>query len=584
MRIPKALFILFLILLSGLAEGIGISALVPVLSSLTGEFSEGGLPIPFSFIPDTLMLMGITPSFGIMLLITLSVMLLSFLLVHIQERAIFTARYKYLQNIRDHANFSIFSSSWEHLSGQTSGSISNVIIHESDRGAESLLALMTMIAIFVQLLVYGIFALLLSWQMFTIALLTMLVAVITSKRLISRVRSIGKESVDANNLYSRQFVEFIRGAKLLKATGVSVDAINALEKSNSTSCTASTKIVLSSSIMKFELQSIISVAMVGILYFAVEVIDVQVSVLLVFMFIVIRLAPKVTSLQGQYHSYTSHRPSLDIFDKMISDAELKTEMVSSKEKSFDGIKSELKIESVSYRYPNEETYALNNVSFEVKANGFVALVGKSGSGKSTALDLLMGLIKPSTGKILIDGTDLNSINLNSFRNKIGFVSQDSIFFVGSIRENLCFGLGATECNEAYIWDCLKTAQIDTYVKNLQDGLETEIGESGVKLSGGQRQRLSIARALIRRPELLILDEATSALDSESELQFQKAMQAVAQNYTVVVVAHRLSTIKNASKIYVLEDGCVIQEGSYDYLREKEGVFSNLVNAQKLSVN
>jgi len=579
-RIPNALVILFLILLTGLAEGVGISALVPVLSSLTGEFSEGQLPAPFNFLPDAMLMIGITPSFGVMLLFTLAVMLLSYLMVHLQERALFAARFKYLQQIRERANKAVFSSYWEYLAKQTSGSISNVIIHESDRGAEGLLALMMMLAIAVQLLVYGIFALMLSWQMFLIAFFTLVITFFTSKRLINRVRSIGKESVDANNLYSRQFVEFVRGAKLLKATGIAKNAMKSLEGSNSNSCNASRKITISSSVMKFEIQMIISIAMVGILYLAVEVIDVPVSVLLVFMFIVMRLAPKVSSLQGQYHSYTSHRPSLDIFDKMILDAESAAEIPPENEQYFNGIKNEISFERVSYRYPNEENDALNNISLVVKAHDFVALVGKSGSGKSTALDLLMGLTQPSKGRVLIDGIDLQEINKNSFRSKIGFVSQDSIFFVGSIRENICFGLD-DKINESFIWDCLKTAQIDSYVKNLQEGLGTQVGESGVKLSGGQRQRLSIARALIRKPELLILDEATSALDSESELQFQKAIQAVAKNYTIVVVAHRLSTIRKASKIYVLEDGCVIQEGSYSTLKDQPGMFSTLVSAQAL---
>jgi ABC-type multidrug transport system fused ATPase/permease subunit len=577
-RIPRAPLMMLLILIAGLAEGIGISALVPVLSTLTGDFSQGQLPVPFNFLPDTMMLLGIPLNFGTMLFITLMIMLLAYLLIHIQERTLYNARYECLEDMRNRANKAIFSSQWKYLSGQTSGNVSHTIINETDRGAESLLALMMMFAMSVQLLIYGVFAFMLSWKMFLIAFATLIFALLISKRLIDKVRLTGKQSVDANNLYSRQFVEFIRGAKLLKATNISKKAVRELINSNFNSCNASRKIVTSSSIMKFEIQVILSIAMVAILYISVAILKIPVSVLLVFMFIIMRLAPKVSTLQGQYHSYMSHRPSLDIYDNMVFEAESMAELNTSNNNIFSELNHKLELDDVSYRYSNSKAYALKNLSLTINAFDFVALVGKSGSGKSTALDLIMGLINPSGGQVLIDGNNLQNINKDSYRGKIGFVSQDSIFFVGSIRDNLCFGLEG-DCDETHIWECLKISQIDDYIRRLPENLNTQVGEAGLNLSGGQRQRLAIARALIRRPSLLILDEATSALDSESEACFQQAIQSVADNYTIVVVAHRLSTITNATKIYVFDEGKVIQSGDYVKLAKAPGLFSNLIKAQ-----
>ena len=243
---------------------------------------------------------------------------------------------------------------------------------------------------------------------------------------------------------------------------------------------------------------------------------------------------------------------------------------------FDGLSQGIVLSGVSYRYPEADSNAIKDLSLSIGSRDFVALVGKSGSGKSTALDLIMGLIDSHDGTLLLDGVPLNDYDRRSYRQKIGFVSQDSVFFTGTVRENLCLD---DSCDEQVIWSSLGVAQIDGFVRQLPEGLDTAVGESGVKLSGGQRQRLAIARALIRQPSLLVLDEATSALDSESETRFQHAIESVAQEYTVVVVAHRLATVRKADCIYVMEEGRIVQSGNYASLRQTDGVFSDLVKAQ-----
>jgi ABC-type multidrug transport system fused ATPase/permease subunit len=270
-------------------------------------------------------------------------------------------------------------------------------------------------------------------------------------------------------------------------------------------------------------------------------------------------------------------------DEIIRESENKAENIQKHGQKFTDIHHELRLENVTYSYNDGESEALKGLSLVIGSREYVAIIGKSGCGKSTTLDILIGLIKPASGKVTIDGIDLNEIDRSTYLQKIGFVSQESIFFIGTIRENICIGLGDS-CDEMYLWECLKMAQIDEFVRSLPNTIETEIGEAGVKLSGGQKQRLAIARALMRRPALLILDEATSALDSDSEVRFQMAIQAVAHNYTIVVVAHRLSTIRNAQRIYVLDGGKLVQQGDYDSLTARRGIFLELVDAQALGVN
>ena len=328
--------------------------------------------------------------------------------------------------------------------------------------------------------------------------------------------------------------------------------------------------------MKLQLQAIVGSAMVLILFIAVTILKLNVAVLLVFLYIIIRLAPKFTTVQGLYFSYRAHFPSLAIVDKVIYEASSNVEKEFNGCELFKSVKDKIILTNVDYKYPKGDSNVLKNISLEINSNEFVAFVGRTGCGKSTLLDIIMGLIHPTRGNVIIDEKKVTEYDIESYRNSIGFVPQEAIFFDGTIRDNLCFGV---ETNDENVWECLSLAQIRDFVESLNAGLETQIGEAGARLSGGQRQRLAIARALIRSPSLLILDEATSAMDSESEKNFQDTLEKISNQYTLIVVAHRLSTIKKADKIFVMDQGSIVQKGSFDDLNAKSGVFSNLVSVQ-----
>ena len=207
-----------------------------------------------------------------------------------------------------------------------------------------------------------------------------------------------------------------------------------------------------------------------------------------------------------------------------------------------------------------------------------ALVGESGSGKSTITDLVLGLQIPDDGMVLIDKLSLNNYKQNSFRQRIGYVPQDPMLFHCSVRDNLLWSQENATENE--LWEALKLANADQFVLDLPEGLDTLVGDRGVRLSGGQRQRIALARALIRKPELLILDEATSALDSDSEKLIQASIENVAKETTILIIAHRLSTIAKADKVYVLSKGEIIEEGTYENLsNKKEGILYQMINTQ-----
>jgi ABC-type multidrug transport system fused ATPase/permease subunit len=237
----------------------------------------------------------------------------------------------------------------------------------------------------------------------------------------------------------------------------------------------------------------------------------------------------------------------------------------------------IKFKNVSFSYSSIDELILNNINIEIKKGENIALVGKSGAGKSTFVDLILRFHDTTRGNISIDGIDLKHIQMDSLRQQIGYVTQETILFNDSIENNIRYGKPKATLTE--VINASKLANAHEFIKEFPNSYETEIGEKGARLSGGQRQRISIARAILKNPEILILDEATSSLDSEAEAQVQKAVDHLIDNRTVIVVAHRLSTIINADKILVFDGGCIIDSGNHGELIKKDGIYKQLFEYQ-----
>jgi ATP-binding cassette subfamily B multidrug efflux pump len=234
------------------------------------------------------------------------------------------------------------------------------------------------------------------------------------------------------------------------------------------------------------------------------------------------------------------------------------------------------IEGVSYSFP-DGTPGLKNINLEVPPGEIVAIIGGTGSGKSTLIGVLPRFYDPDSGKILIDGIDIKSIKLSNLRSHIGMVMQETFLFSDTIRENIAYG--KPDATQEEIVNAAKIAQIHDFIEGLPDGYDTRVGERGVGLSGGQKQRVAIARAILTNPAIIILDEATSSVDTATEKAIQASMKEIMKGRTVFVIAQRLSTIKNADKIIVLEDGQIVETGTHDELINKEGYYSKIYELQ-----
>lgn len=239
-------------------------------------------------------------------------------------------------------------------------------------------------------------------------------------------------------------------------------------------------------------------------------------------------------------------------------------------------KGELVFNDVSFAYVENQN-VLNNINFKATCGSVIALVGSSGSGKSTIAGLSATFLNPQSGTITIDGEDISKVKLNSFRKHLAVVLQDEFLFEGTIRENILFP--RPEATEVQLDVAVKSAHVNEFTDRFDDGLETLIGERGVKLSGGQRQRIAIARAILANPKIIILDEATSNLDTESEALIQKSLEELTKNRTTIIIAHRLSTIRKADQILVIESGQIVERGNHDDLITNKGRYYDLFTYQ-----
>ena len=300
--------------------------------------------------------------------------------------------------------------------------------------------------------------------------------------------------------------------------------------------------------------------------------EIKVATYSVLLFITQRLLWPLTELGDTFDLYQRAMAS---FNRIFS-LKNETSDIGNGNIEFKKLEKNIELRDVSFSYVDNFN-VLNNVNLTINAGQTTAIVGSTGSGKSTLIKLLLRLYEINNGSISYDSNSLKEIELSSLREKIGLVSQDVFLFEGTVIENIAYG--DLNASESEVWNAAQKSEADEFINNLPQKENTIVGERGQKLSGGQRQRISIARAILKNPEILILDEATSSVDNETEAAIQRSLDILKKDRTVIVIAHRLSTVRNADIIYVLENGSVVESGNHESLLDIDGVYSKLWSVQ-----
>ncbi|GAX44563.1 ABC transporter-related protein [Tolypothrix sp. NIES-4075] len=417
--------------------------------------------------------------------------------------------------------------------------------------------------------VYFISMFVLSWQLSIISLLLFTLVGVGLSTLNARARETSFAVSAANGQFTSTAMEFINGIRTVNAFATQEFERRRFHKASDNVVSASTKVVLTFAMVRPLAEGIASTILIGMIIFAFTIFVVngtlQVASLLTFFFVLFRIVPIVQDFNGVRAGLSTLQGSADNIKELLRTDN--KHYLQNGTIQFAGLKHSIDVVSVDFGY-DPSHLVLNNVTLTIEQGKTTALVGATGAGKSTLIDLIPRFYDPTEGHVLIDGVDLRQFEINSLRSKMAVVSQDTFIFNTSVWNNIAYGTqGATQ---AEIKEAARLANALEFIEEMREGFETQLGDRGVRLSGGQRQRIAIARALLRDPEILILDEATSALDSMTERLIQESLEKLSLGRTVIAIAHRLSTIAQADKVVVLEGGRIVEQGKYQELLQRHG--------------
>jgi ATP-binding cassette, subfamily B, bacterial MsbA len=418
---------------------------------------------------------------------------------------------------------------------------------------------------------YSIAMLMLSWQLTIVAILLFSLMAASLSKLIGMTRERSFPVSVANERFTSTAIEFINGIRTVHAFATQDFERKRYYQASSNLVAASTKLASIGSLVKPLAEGLATTILVGMIVAAFSIFvnngTLQVASLLTFFFVLFRLVPILQDFNGTRAVLATMQGSTE---------NIKALLRTDRKKYFDNGQIEFKqldrsinFMSVDFGY-DDGKLVLDNIDLMIERGQMTAIVGASGAGKSTLADLIARFYDPTAGQISIDGIDLRQIEISSFRQKMAIVSQDTFIFNASVHDNITYG--TENATEDDIYKAARSANALEFIQDMPEGFNTILGDRGVRLSGGQRQRIAIARALLRDPDILILDEATSALDSVTERLIQDSLETLSKGRTVIAIAHRLSTINKADKVFVMERGKIVEQGTYLELLTQRGRF------------
>jgi ABC-type multidrug transport system fused ATPase/permease subunit len=559
-------------------EGIGIILLIPMLS-ISGivDVGEGNTILSkLSIFPQQL-----PKSIGLPIILLIYILLV--LGQNLIQKNLTIRNVKIIQRFIHHLRIETYrlllEANWEFYTKKRKSDLVNLLTTELGRVSGGINQFLQLLTASIFTIIQITFALMLSFQMTVFVLISGILLALFSKRFIKTSKLLGRKTSLLSQEYLAGITDQLNGIKDIKSNSLEESRIGWLRNLTEKMFEEQVEFIKlkTASQLFYKLSSAILIAI--FIFTSVKMFNAQPEYFLVVIVIFSRLWPRITGIQNSLEQIASTVPAFKSLIKMEVECKESSETIDNSKNLIPlNIENEIECQNVSFRYNKYESkYALQDINLHFPSNLMTAIVGRSGAGKSTLIDILMGLNRPEIGNILIDGKVLTNENILALRRSISYVPQDPFLFNASVKENLL--LIEPNASEKDIWDALEFSMAADFVKNLPNGLDTTIGDRGLRLSGGERQRLILARAILRKPSILILDEATSALDTENETKIQEALEKLKGKMTIIVIAHRLSTIRNADQVVVLDRGTVIQKGGFLQLAEKRGIFSTLLGKQ-----
>ncbi len=575
--------VFFLTVLSGLSEGFGILMILPLISTFkNGEVGvEAGLATKLlSGVFQFLRFNNSDSSIFIFIIIGfLGKGALLFLAYSLQANL----KGIFIKNLKSNFYESISNMTYKYYLQNDTGKFTNLINEQINRSSNAFGNLMLLIVKIVNSIVYLFLALFVSFQFGLSALLIAFITLSLFQKLSAYVRNMSRRTAEENGKLSKKIIEVFQSFKYLKATAKmkflnkqifeSINILSKIEKKNGVAY------AFTSSIR----EPFIIICIIVVFYYQVIIAKNSFAPSLISIALFYRALNALLGFQGNFQGLLEYVGSLEIVENEYKFLKANIENTDGTEIDFH---ENIKFENVYFSYDKNNQYVLKNINLDLSSLSTIALVGSSGAGKSTFVDLLSYVLKPQKGNIFIDNQNIKNIDLNKWRSQIAYVSQDTAIFDATILFNISMTESLINRDkkslQKEVIKAAKQAYIHDFIMTLPNGYDTVVGERGIRLSGGQKQRLFIARELYRKPKILILDEATSALDSKSEKFIKNSIDMLKGKMTVLIIAHRLSTIKDVDYIYVLDKGEMIEEGTYKLLKnDKKSYFSKLIALQQL---
>lgn len=429
------------------------------------------------------------------------------------------------------------------------------------------------------ILIFVLLLLLISWRLTLLAAIAMIVISTLVQFLTRHVKTLGKQAVVINEVLTRHMWEGLAGMRVIRAFGQEHYEQRQFDRASQQVQRVFFRLDVWSGLVDplseaFSAALLLIILSLSLNQYAAG----SLPVFLTFVFVLYRLQPQVKMMDGCRVALLSLDASVEAVEALLDPAD--KPYTRSGSMRYARLQNAIALECVSFRYAPDQPLALRQVSLQIPRGKTTALVGPSGAGKSTLIDLLCRLYEPTAGTIRVDRHPLHQLNLKDWRAQMAMVSQDVYLFDTSIRDNIMYG--RLDASEDDIVAAAVQAHAHDFILQLPEGYDTKVGDRGTSLSGGQRQRIALARAILRNPDILILDEATNALDSIAESLIQEALETLSRDRTVIVVAHRLSTIERADQIIVLQEGQIVEQGTLPELLKREGLFTQMYRLQHRS--